>query len=79
MMKSLRLSSEIYIEGYEDLVRSLLNERSECYNSALLIDGLNECDASKNAELLCAFISDIVIKNPQVRVLFSSHERLQLY
>lgn len=72
MMKSLRLSSEIYIEGYEDLVRSLLNERSECYNVALLIDGLNESDPPQDSELLCALISDIVIKNPQVRVLFSS-------
>lgn len=70
------LTSTIYIKEYEDLVRSLLSERSESHNIALLIDALNECDPSRDAERLCAFISDIVSKHPQVRVLFSSHEHL---
>ena len=74
--KKLPPTSKIDIEDYEDLVHSLLNERSECYNIALLIDGLNECDPPQDAERLCAFMSEIVIKNPHIRVLFSSHERL---
>ena len=74
--KTLGLTSKIYIKEYEDLVHSLLSERSELYNVALLIDGLNECDPPQDAEALCAFIRDIVIKNPQLRVLFSSHEKL---
>ena len=64
------------IKDYEDLVGSLLEERSECHNIALLIDGLNECDPPRDAERLCTFISKLVIENPQIQVLFSSHERL---
>lgn len=74
--KTSGLTSTICIEDYEDLVRSLLIEHSESYNIALLIDALNECDPSRGAERLCDFISEIVSKNPQVRVLFSSHEQL---
>ncbi|KAF6221667.1 hypothetical protein HO133_001635 [Letharia lupina] len=70
------LTATIYIKEYEDLVRDLLNERSKSYNIVLLIDALNECDPFQDAERLCAFISEIVSKNPQVWVLFSSHEQL---
>lgn len=70
------LTATIYIKEYEDLVRDLLNERSKSYNIVLLIDALNECDPFQDAERLCAFISEIVSKNPQVCVLFSSHEQL---
>ena len=73
---TLPLSPETCIKDYEDLVSSLLNERSECHNIALLIDGLNECDPPRDAERLCSFISKIATENPQVRVLFSSHEQL---
>ena len=57
-------------------MRSLFNERSESYNIALIIDALNQCDPPKDAERLCNFISEVVSKDPQVRVLFSSHEQL---
>ena len=68
--------SPIYIKEYENLVRSLFIERSKSYNIALIIDALNECDPPQDAQRLCGFISEIVSKNPQVRVLFSSHEQL---
>ena len=73
---NLPLHPEMCIKDYEDLVGSLLKERSECHNIALLIDGLNECDPPRDAERLCTFIRDIVTENPQVRVLFSSHEKV---
>ena len=76
--KTVGLTSKIYTKDYEDLVLNLLKERSESYNIALLIDGLNECDPPQDAERLCTFINDYVIKNPQVRVLFSSHEQLSV-
>ena len=74
--KKLGHTHTISIRDYENLVRRLLNERSESYNIALFIDALNECDPSRDAEGLCVFISEIVSENPQVRVLFSSHEQL---
>ncbi len=69
-------TSTIYIKEYEDLVRSLLGERSKSHNIALVIDALNECDPSQDAERLCAFINEIVSNHPEVQVLFSSHEQL---
>lgn len=76
------LTHTIDITEYEDLVRSLLKERSKSCNIALLIDALNEIDARneydppQNVERLCYFLSEIVCMNPRVRVLFSSHEQL---
>ena len=74
--KTSNSDSPIYIKEYENLVRSLFIERSESYNIALLIDALNECDPPEDAGRLCEFISEVVSENPQVRVLFSSHEKL---
>ena len=64
------------LKDYEELVKSLLKERSQSCNIVLVIDALNQCDPLQDAETLCTFVHEIVNENPQIRVVFSSHEQL---
>lgn len=72
------LQSGIGIDGWKTLLHKLLRESTTTSKVIILVDALDECSSTEEAELFLNVMGDIVDKFPHVHFLCSSQQHIDV-